>query len=109
MAGRSHTNWTLYLSLLRMGVAPSDAVGLVGVQLSTPYARMSRYPAFKAQVEKAMEDGRLSLIASPVHFALSGELILDSNFEAVKRQPPQALKSWVLAQLRRSPLVSLVL
>lgn len=109
MAGRSHTNWPLYLTLLRMGVPPSDAVGLVGVQLSTPYARMSRHPAFKAQVEEAMAEGQRSLVASPSNFSLNGELLLDSNFEPIRRQPPQGLKPWVLSQLRRNPLTAMAL
>lgn len=87
---------------------PTDAVGLVGVQLSTPYARMSRYPNFKAQVDQAMEDGRRSVVVSPTHFAFpSGDLLLDADFEAIPRRPPSGLKAWVITQLRRNPLAHL--
>lgn len=108
MAGVSHTNWELYLTLLSMGMGPTDAVQFVGVKLSTPYTRSLRYPGFKHQVDQAMEDGRRALIISPHHWAFpNGELILDGDFNPISRQPPSTILPWVLRQLRRNPLAAL--
>lgn len=107
MAGRSHVNWGLFLTLLKMGVSQADAAPLVGVKPATPYVRASRLPAFAAQVSAALEDGRASQAVSPIYFSLDGELILDASFDAIPRHPHSALKGWVLAQLRRNPLAML--
>ncbi len=108
MAGRSHINWGMFLTLLRLGVSQASAAPLVGVKPATPYVKACRDPVFASQVDAAMALGQRSLIASPTHFALpTGELLLDSNFEAIPREPPNGLRSWMLIQLSRNPLADL--
>lgn len=92
-----------------MGMGPTDAVKYVGVRLSAPYTKAFRDPAFKLQLDQAMEAGRRSIIISPRYWAYtSGAPIVDANFEPIPREPTSALLPWVLLQLERSPLAALV-
>ncbi len=91
-----------------MGASQADAASFVGVKPMTPYVKVYRDAKFKAQVEAAMEEGRLSLITSPDFFCLpNGAPLLDSDFEPIPRQPPNGLKPWVRAQLLKSPLLQI--
>ena len=108
MAGRSTVNWELYLSLISMGMAPKDAVQFVRVSVSAPYSKAGRDHIFRRQLDDATELGVKTLKRSP-HYWLDprGNLILDSAFNPVPREPSSKIWAWVWAQVRRNPLANL--
>ncbi len=109
MAGRSHTNWQLFLTLLSMGMRQVDAAALIGVKPATPYVKAYRDRAFGDKVGEALHHGRLALIASPTYFITpKGNMLLDGNFDPISREVPTRLRPWVLDQLARCPLTDLV-